>query len=374
MTTAGPRAAVVATPPSVGQRVWAVRPWRQDRFGRAGYWATVIVACALSGILYETLAARGRPLLGATYGGCIGGAVMLFEQGVILPGLRERLRLWPWLAGVLAAEAIYVALVLVSGGVTGAVLWTAGLTGATLRQAMLMDPVTLLYSLIASGLVITLSRMRDLIGPTAFRNVLVGRYHRPVEEERIFLFIDLIGSTAYAQAHGDLRAQGFLGAIYAALAAPVREHGGEIDDYVGDMALVTWTMREGVSQARCVACVFAFFDAIAANAERWRRDFGEVPRFRAALHGGSVVTAEIGVDRHKISYFGDVVNTTGRLEALCRTLDVPVLISADLCDRLGGLPQGVVSRPLGAHDLKGRGQLLQVLAVEREQPRATKAA
>ena len=103
------------------------------------------------------------------------------------------------------------------------------------------------------------------------------------------------------------------------MAEPVRRYGGAINDYIGDMAMLTWPLAAGAQEARCVACVFAFLDAVTRDAETWRRDFGEVPCFRAAFHGGEVVTAEIGVDRHKISYFGDVVNTTGRIEALCRS-------------------------------------------------------
>jgi adenylate cyclase len=42
---------------------------------------------------------------------------------------------------------------------------------------------------VACPRVIMLVRMRDLIGAEVFVNLLVGRYHRPVEEERIFLFV-----------------------------------------------------------------------------------------------------------------------------------------------------------------------------------------
>jgi adenylate cyclase len=90
-----------------------------------------------------------------------------------------------------------------------------------------------------------------------------------------------------------------------------------------------------------------------------------VPEFRAALHGGPVVTAEIGVDRHKISYFGDCVNATARIETLCRSLNAPILISSALLDQLPGLPPGIRARPLGEHVVKGRDQRLTVLALER---------
>ena len=66
-----------------------------------------------------------------------------------------------------------------------------------------------------SGFIVTVVPVRDLIGAEVFRNMLFGRYHRPLEEERIFLFIDLTGCTAYAQAHGDRQAQTYLGAFLA---------------------------------------------------------------------------------------------------------------------------------------------------------------
>ena len=339
-------------------------PFFRPRWAAIRFWAAILAACTAAGLLYGSVSAGGRPQIGAVYGIFCGGAVMLFEHGVVLPALRDRLRRLPWLASVAAAEVAYVIMTWIGGAVAGLLLVTSGALRQPLAEAMVLAPVTTLYALAVSGLVITLTRMRDLVGAEAFRNILLGRYHRPVEEERIFAFIDLIGSTAYAQAHGDLAAQRYLGAIFAALAEPVRRHGGAIDDYVGDMALVTWPLGAGVRGARCVACIFAFLEAVARDAEAWRRDFGEVPRFRAALHGGEVVTAEIGIDRHKISYFGDVVNTTGRIEALCRALDAPVLVSADLLGRIPALPAGIWARPLGDHAVKGRGQTLTVFGLE----------
>ena len=71
-------------------------------------------------------------------------------------------------------------------------------------------------------------------------------------------------------AHGSLFAIGAyaaasVGAFFAALADPVRQHEGSVDDYVGDMALVTWPLRRGLKDAQCIACVFAIEDAIAAT-------------------------------------------------------------------------------------------------------------
>jgi adenylate cyclase len=348
-------------------------PLLRPRWAAFRFWVAILSACTAAGVLYGSISAGGRPEIGAVYGIFCGGAVMLFEHGLVLPALRDRLRRLPWLASVAGAEAAYLVMTWIGGAVAGLLLVSTGALQQSFAEAVVLRPATTLYALAVSGLVITLTRMRDLVGAEAFRNILLGRYHRPVQEERIFAFIDLIGSTAYAQAHGDLAAQRYLGAIFAALAEPVRRHGGAIDDYVGDMARITWPLGAGVRGARCVACIFAVLEAVARDAEAWRRDFGEVPRFRAALHGGGVVTAEIGVDRHKISYFGDVVNTTGRIEALCRALDAPLLISADLLGRIPALPAGIRARPLGDHAVKGRGQMLTVFGLEAAQPAGREA-
>ena len=263
----------------------------------------------------------------------------------------------------MSAELTYVALTVVGNAIAGVLLWSAGLTRGTLADAALPTLRVLAFALGCAAVLVFLVRVRDLIGAHAFVSLLTGRYHRPVTEERVFLFVDVIGSTSYAERHGDLRTQAYLGAFFAALAEPVRRNGGSIDDYIGDMALITWPMAKGVKEARCVACVFEFADQIEQDKAAWQRDFGQVPAFRAALHGGSVVTAEIGVDRHKISYFGDCVNTTARLEALCRTLDAPILISSDLLERLPDLSGLIDVRALGEHLVKGRDRRLTVFAL-----------
>ena len=330
------------------------------------FWVFILLATAGAGIVYNFIFAAGvSPLAGLAYGLCMGGTALAFDRGLILAGLQARIRRLPASLFVPAAELAYVAMIVLGNALGGLVVWTFGLTGDALGEAVRMTPRVLTYALAVSALLVFVIRMRDLIGAEVFVNLLVGRYHRPVEEERIFLFLDVVGSTAFAETHGDLRAQEYLSAVFAALAEPVRRNLGSTDDYIGDLAMITWPMRRGLPQARCVACVFDVLDKIEADAESWRARFGTVPRLRAALHGGSVVTAEVGVDRHKIAYFGDAVNVTARIEALCRPLGASILISQDLLDRLPNLPPGIAARSLGAHALRGRGQPLSIATLER---------
>lgn len=333
------------------------------------FWVLMLGACGGAGLLYNILFAGGAtPLAGLVYGLSVGGTVLAFDRGIILGGLQARMRRLPAMIYVPAAEIAYVLMISVGIALGGFVVWALGLTADPLYEAIKITPRVLAYSLAVSAILVFVVRMRDLIGGEVFVNFLVGRYHRPVREERIFLFLDVVGSTAFAEVHGDLKAQAYLSAIFAALAEPVRRNSGSTDDYIGDMAMITWPMQRGLKKGRCVTCVFDVLDRIEAEANAWRAQFGTVPRLRAALHGGAVVTAEVGVDRHKIAYFGDAVNVTSRIEALCRPLGTEILISDDLLARLGGLPKGITSRSLGAHALRGRGQPLSVSTLERSAP------
>jgi adenylate cyclase len=331
------------------------------------FWLLIVLAAGAAGLLYNFIFAAGAsPLAGLTYGLCMGIAVLAFDRGLILAGLQAKIRRWPAWAYVPAAEIAYVLMIAAGCALGGFVVWALGLTTDDLATASRLTPRVLAYSLGVSAMLVFVIRMRDLIGGEVFLNFMIGRYHRPVEEERIFLFLDVVGSTAFAEAHGDLRAQEYLGAVFAALAEPVRRHNGSVDDYIGDLAMITWPMSRGLKDGCCIACLFDVLDRIEADAEAWTARFGMVPRLRAALHGGSVVTAEVGVDRHKIAYFGDAVNVTSRIEALCRPLGVGNLISQDLLDRLESLPMDIRARSLGSHALRGRGAPLAVATLERK--------
>ncbi|MGH1572862.1 adenylate/guanylate cyclase domain-containing protein [Methylobacterium sp. P31] len=323
---------------------------------------------ALAGLLYGAIFEVG-PLTGsAIRGAIIGTPILLYERRLLVPDLRERVRQLATPLFLLATVALYIATIVIGNAVASTVLNRLFRFMYSERNAMLMTDTGLLYALGISALAVFIFRVRDLIGPGVFANLLIGRYHRPISEERIFLFLDVAGSTRFADRYGDREAQAYLGQIFNALALPVSRARGSIDDYIGDLALVTWTIERGLRDAACLRCVFDFAARLADDAEAWRSRFGQVPEFRAALHCGPVVTAEIGLERHKIAYFGDVVNTTARLEALSKTLGVHVLVSADLLQRLGPLPDDFVAEDLGAHTLRGREEPLAVASIRRRAP------
>jgi adenylate cyclase len=331
-----------------------------------GSWLTIIIFGAVAGLVFNWFTRGGdRLLVGVIYGIAICVCTIGFERGLIFSRLRRRLQQLPSLLFILATEILLIICAAIGCLIAGTLVWSLDLVeGTTWEVAVTMPINVLIYTLLVVALFVFVTRMRDLLGADTFRNLLLGRYHRPAQEERVFLFVDISGSTAYAEAHGDLRAQEYLGAVFATIAEPIRRHRGAIADYIGDLAIITWPLQRGISNATCVECLIDINRELAKDPTGWQQRFGVVPQVRAALHGGSVVTAEIGVDRHKIAYFGDVMNTTARLEALSRILKEQVLISGDLLSRLPALPEMVRARALGEHALRGRDQVMAIAALD----------
>jgi adenylate cyclase len=331
---------------------------------RVGFWFVAPVIGLVAGLLYGLTFDAGL-FVSAMRGVFIGFPILLYERGLFLRNWRDLIRRTATPIFAFATIATYVLTIAVGNAAAGTVLHHGFGYMSNARAAMMMSELGLAYALGISALATFVLRVRDLMGPRIFASLLLGRYHRPITEDRIFLFLDVTGSTRFADEHGDLAAQRWLAAIFSALAGPVHRSRGSIDDYVGDMALVSWSVSQGTKDAACLRCVLDFARSLKADAEWWIAQFGEVPTFRAALHSGTVVTAEIGLERRKIAHFGDALNTTSRLEGLAKELDIAVLVSGDLLDRLGQLPGDILVSDLGFRPVRGRKEPLRI-AVVRE--------
>ena len=230
------------------------------------------------------------------------------------------------------------------------------------------EPQVYLYVLALVALAALVVEIAHIIGPRVLGNLLIGRYQTPVEEERVFLFIDLAGSSQIAQKLGDLEFQKLLSRFFFDIGETILEARGEIHAYVGDGVIVTWPRVLG--DARPVTCFFAIRDMLAHQRRSYRSGFGVEPRVRGAVHGGPVVMAACGDAKRAIVYFGDTLNTTARLEEQAKRLDRDLVATADFAALLT-LPKGYEVEQLGPVTLRGRDREVDIAAFV---PAPTKAA
>ncbi|WP_076866953.1 adenylate/guanylate cyclase domain-containing protein [Bradyrhizobium mercantei] len=271
------------------------------------------------------------------------------------------LRRQPLIVELIARSVILAAIVAVAATVLEVVLYGHGLEAKWLRDSffkiigvalLLSIPITTIYELIR------------MIGGHTLLAIVLGRYRQPVREERVLLFLDLVGSTTLAESMGELRVQELLTRFFFDIDEPIVSHGGEVHAYVGDEVIVTWPAN-AVGQSRCyLDCVFAIEDRLAKRADHYRKEFGVVPAFRAGIHAGPVVIAECGDSRRQIAYFGDTVNVTARLQAHCKEAGRPLLVSGEL-RRLLPPDRDIVIEPLGSTQLRGRAASIEIFSVAR---------
>lgn len=238
------------------------------------------------------------------------------------------------------------------------------------REMILPSLGIAVTSLLVASAVIALIR---LLGFRVLRNLVSGRYHRPFEEDRIFLFLDLVGSTTIAERIGHLRYHSFLHDFIEDLEDPLLESGGDVCQYVGDEVVVTWPLADARSNGRCIACHFAIVDAIERARSRYEVTYGAAPSFRTGIHSGRVVAGQIGDQRKQIVFVGDVVNTASRIQVEAKAREKDLVVSGALLARID-LPPGVEARPLGAVQPKGKEQALELFEVVRSAKRRPRRA
>ena len=90
-----------------------------------------------------------------------------------------------------------------------------------------------------------------------------------------------------------------------------------------------------------------------------------MPRYRAAVHGGRVITARIGHIKRAIDFSGDVMNTVSRMLGLCKQMDASLLASAELLARLPEAEARFTFGPVQTLPVKGRRREVSVRAVSR---------
>jgi adenylate cyclase len=207
-------------------------------------------------------------------------------------------------------------------------------------------------------------QMRRVIGGRTLNNLLLGRYHRPVREERVFMVVDIKDSTALAERLGDERAHAFITSVFFDIDRPILEHGGEVHSYVGDGLIASWPLGRGIEDARCLRCFEAIQATLARRSEHYLSRFGVRPEIRVALHAGPVVVGECGDAKLSIVYLGDTMNTIARIEQVAKTLSRDWLISADLLSHLD-LPPGLAAEALGPVALRGRHRPIELHALRR---------
>ncbi len=205
-------------------------------------------------------------------------------------------------------------------------------------------------------------QLNRLLGPGTLVRYLSGMYHHPRVERRVFMFIDVKSSTSLAETLGAAAYFSLLNTFFRDISEPILDRGAEIYQYVGDEVVLSWPVEVGLRDANCVRVFIEMLAEIHSKRDHYLAEYGHVPEFKAGLHFGDVITAEIGDLKKEIVYNGDVLDTTARIQSKCNEMDQLLIASEKLVAALD-LPNFITPRNLGAVELRGKAEAVQLIGL-----------
>ena len=202
----------------------------------------------------------------------------------------------------------------------------------------------------------------EKFGKGVFLKMLLGTYREPKEEKRIFMFLDLKSSTSIAEELGHLKYSQLIQDCFYDLNEIVPYYDAEIYQYVGDEAVLSWPYQKGLTNNNCIRLFFAFKQKLLEKKNDYLDKYGTSPEFKAGLHGGVLIVAEVGVVKKELAYHGDVINTSARIQAECNKHEVPILISEKVLNDLK-IDHLFMTKHLGDVLLKGKQKKVNIHTV-----------
>lgn len=308
-------------------------------------------------------------IFSAIFGALLGGGFLVFW-------LERKFRSAPFWKGIVAVCVAFIVIVaiitflmavgqtwyetgeFITGDSGGERFWELILTTQHLKNIIFWAAIV--------GLTQLTLQISDKFGQGLLWGVIIGKYHLPRKEERIFMFLDLKSSTTIAEQLGNEKYHEFLKSIFIDVTDPILQNRGEIYQYVGDEVVISWKMENGIMNNHCIRCFFDVREKLQSRKEKYVARFGVVPEFKAGIHFGKVIAGEIGIIKRDITYSGDVLNTTARIQSQCNVNNATLLASRDLMNLLK-TENDLQAKALGSIELKGREEEVELIALELEE-------
>ena len=106
-------------------------------------------------------------------------------------------------------------------------------------------------------------------GPGNLWNLFIGKYHNPVVEEKIFMFLDLKDSTGYAERLGHIRYSRLIQSCFLDLNSIVGQHNAQIYQYVGDEVVLMWDKNEAGAAEDCIQLYYGFRELLISKGDKY---------------------------------------------------------------------------------------------------------
>jgi len=222
--------------------------------------------------------------------------------------------------------------------------------------------VPIVYVSLVCIMVNILKQIDLKFGPGNLLNLLLGKFHKPRQDHRIFMFLDLKSSTAIAEKLGHIQVSRLLQDCFTDLTV-VRDYKAEIYQYVGDEVVLSWSMSNGLENLNCIKAYFRFQQFLESRSDFYMKKFGLVPFFKAGLNVGDVTIAEVGQIKREIAFHGDTLNTASRIQGKCNEYKKSLLLSQVLYEFIEDKEEFEINL-VGEVMLRGKTQPQKIYSID----------
>ncbi len=223
--------------------------------------------------------------------------------------------------------------------------------------------LALIYTIVAGLVISFINLVNKKYGPGVLLPILFGRYRKPREEERFFLFMDLKSSTTIAETLGHLKYSAFIRDSFMDINAVIPAYNAQVYQYAGDEIVLTWTIDEGSNGLSCIRFFFACETRFEEKSSHYLKRYGQVPEFKAGLHGGKVTAVEVGDIKRDIAYHGDTLNTAARIQSVCNKYNKRFLTSSYVLTNTE-IKKQFKTESIGLVELKGKTQPVEIISID----------
>lgn len=204
-------------------------------------WPLFILAGIMAGIIYESVERRLQK------------KAFLRQQPYWVT-----LAIKPIIYGVLIQLMMIVMGITISNSIYGSVNWS------DLRELVTgkLFWVFFVFFMLNSFVISFFQIIRQYFGDRVLLNLALGKYYRPFEEYRIFMFLDMKDSTTIAEQLGTIQYSRFVQDAFRDFTAVIEAHQPEVYQYVGDEVVLTWLPDKGLMNFNCIKACFVFLSIL----------------------------------------------------------------------------------------------------------------
>ena len=222
--------------------------------------------------------------------------------------------------------------------------------------------IRILYAFCTNFVISIMLEVILILGKNMLKRIIQGKFYKPFQDSRIFMFLDLKDSTVFAEKLGHIKYSRLIQDCFYDLGV-IDIYKAEVYKYVGDEVILVWNIEDGINNMNCIKAFFSFDNELIRKKEYYIKEYGFVPEFKAGVYKGEVTITEVGELKREIAYLGDTVNTTARIEGQCNKFNAKLLLSESLLSELT-LEKEYVSEFKGDIVLRGKEEGIKLFSIE----------